>query len=352
MNSDKEKLYSFVIPSSGRSGGIRATVTLANLLVGRGYRVRILVYKSRNNLHLFIRKFILHIFYSKTHDWLDEFNGSIQSFRNMNECKFEEKEIVIGVGMWVSNEIARINAKNITKIQYLHGHTNWNVQLMRNALQHKIPKIVVASYLIPLIREISGQETVAIVPNGVDIKEYYPEEFNNRRDGIGLIYGKELPKDPETLNEIIHGLRIKFPGVPLYIFGNGRRPKVLKRYEYTRLPSISKSRENYSRSMVWIIGSKSEGFSMPILEAMACGCVVVSTNCGGPRDLIVDGKNGFLVEIGDSYDIIEKTERLIRDRKMRDTMQAESFETARRFSWESTGDKFLAAVDMIVRRST
>jgi glycosyltransferase involved in cell wall biosynthesis len=60
---------------------------------------------------------------------------------------------------------------------------------------------------------------------------------------------------------------------------------------------------------------------MAIAEAMACALPVVSFDCPtGPRDIIEDGKNGFLVPVGDETQFIEKVVRLMRDEKLRKKM--------------------------------
>lgn len=56
----------------------------------------------------------------------------------------------------------------------------------------------------------------------------------------------------------------------------------------------------YSSSSICVMTSIYEGFCLVLLEAMSCGLPVVSTDCPcGPKDLILDGKNGFLVSVGD-----------------------------------------------------
>ena len=54
-----------------------------------------------------------------------------------------------------------------------------------------------------------------------------------------------------------------------------------------------------SESDILLLSSVEEGVPNVILEAMALGTVVVSTDCGAVREIITDGENGFLVPVRD-----------------------------------------------------
>ena len=54
-----------------------------------------------------------------------------------------------------------------------------------------------------------------------------------------------------------------------------------------------------ARVSVFVLASAWEGLSNVLLEALACGCTVVSTDCpSGPREILADGKFGYLVPVG------------------------------------------------------
>jgi len=76
-------------------------------------------------------------------------------------------------------------------------------------------------------------------------------------------------------------------------------------------PPQDQIRSIYGSCDAWLCGSSSEGFYLPLLEAMACRCPVVSTKVGGATDLIQEGVNGFLADVGDSKTLADRTVELL-----------------------------------------
>ena len=81
--------------------------------------------------------------------------------------------------------------------------------------------------------------------------------------------------------------------------------------EFHRAPSQSKLRDLYARCDVWLTASRSEGFNLPAMEAMACRTPVVSTRTGWPEESIVDGVNGWCVDIDDVHGLVQGIQRVL-----------------------------------------
>jgi glycosyltransferase involved in cell wall biosynthesis len=67
---------------------------------------------------------------------------------------------------------------------------------------------------------------------------------------------------------------------------------------------------------VFLLASLSEGISNAVLEAMACGITVVTTNCGGMAEAVTDGIEGFVVPVRDPCSMAHRLEKLATDREL------------------------------------
>lgn len=114
-------------------------------------------------------------------------------------------------------------------------------------------------------------------------------------------------KDFPTLLRAFERVRAVRP-VRLAIFGEGdQRAKLeawidehmLRREVF--MPGFVENPYTWvARAAVFVLSSQWEGASNALLEALACGCRIVSTDCpSGPRELLVDGRFGRLVAVGD-----------------------------------------------------
>ena len=88
------------------------------------------------------------------------------------------------------------------------------------------------------------------------------------------------------------------------------------------------------RSDIYIFTSLWEGFGLPPLEAMACGCAVVASDAKGIDEYAIDGKNALIYPPADTEKLQAALLRLIEDESLRSELSQNAIETARNFSWE------------------
>ena len=99
---------------------------------------------------------------------------------------------------------------------------------------------------------------------------------------------------------------------------------------------------NYAKASLFVCSSNFEGFGMVILEAMSCGLPVVSYDCPcGPRDIITEGKDGYLVPMGDEQALAERICYLIEHEDERLIMGKAALEKSKQYALDIIIDKWM-----------
>lgn len=98
-------------------------------------------------------------------------------------------------------------------------------------------------------------------------------------------------------------------------------------------PPTNDVKGKMTESAIFALSSRSEGFGLVITEAASCSVPCVAYNCSaGPREIITDGEDGFLVDPQNTEQFADKLLTLMRDDKLRAEMGRKAFENCQRFS--------------------
>jgi hypothetical protein len=309
---------------------------MANALLSLGNDVRIAYPESkgaRKRLILSLFQLFHRIRYtSENTGWLYLFRGEVSSFRSIRNLSFSDHEVVIAVGTQTISYVNELGS-DVVKIRYNHGILSDMTKRELALWRLNMPTITVANTLCSDLEHLTGAKPIAVVPNGIDGSEYFCLP-GVHRDGLGTIFSRHPAKAPDEVIFILRSCVKLWPNVPQYVFSTERAPRSLSHALYKRFPSVSDSLLFFNRSNIWFVASKNEGFSLPILEAMACGCAVISYDTYGARELIRDGENGILVPTGDRNEFLKRAGILIQNPHYRDDLSKAGIATARSFSWE------------------
>jgi glycosyltransferase involved in cell wall biosynthesis len=153
-----------------------------------------------------------------------------------------------------------------------------------------------------------GQQSVIKAPPGVDTDRFTPSpggwrangyllslcRLNDTRKGLDrmvLAYDQMLRADPEVPDLVLAGKGELPHHMTEMIRGLNLASKVHVRsgVDPSELPRL------YQGASVFLLTSHEEGFGMSVLEAMACGLPVVSTETAGTRETVSNGRTGWLV---------------------------------------------------------
>lgn len=238
--------------------------------------------------------------------------------------------------------------------------TKVNTVLERTALKRADVVFVENKWMHDLLKSQYGEGKIVFAPPGIDTKFFHPAaydadsyllcvgRFNDPRKNVRLLFDaykllRQAKSDAPRL--IVAGENAPLPDDLAYAESLGIMPHL----EIFRSVPLEKLRMLYQNASLFLLSSNEEGLGLVIAEAMACGIPVVSTSCGGPETLIVEGVTGHLTPVGDAQAMSLRIRELLDDPNLRRQMGESGRERAvKNFSLEAAGEVFLRHYDALL----
>lgn len=177
-------------------------------------------------------------------------------------------------------------------------------------------------------KEFSNLKSINIYNPISDIKKDYAIKQENIILNVGRLTSQKGQID---LIEAFHKLNLD--NWKLVILGEGELRRMLEEKiielkiedKVSLLGEVKDISSWLSKSSIFAFPSYHEGFPNALAEAMISGLPVVSYNCDtGPSELIINKKNGFLVEVGNIVELTETIDLLIKYPKLREQISSEA----------------------------
>jgi GT2 family glycosyltransferase len=174
-----------------------------------------------------------------------------------------------------------------------------------------------------------------LIPPGIDLDNFRRLD-RAARDDVVLAIGRALPL--KNLPLTVEAWSRLEPRPELWMFGV--EPELGPRHgaRYFERPSDERVNELFNEATVFVQTSIHEGFCLPLLEAMAAGTPVVSTDAHGNRDFCRHERNCLIAD--DTPEAVaEALNRVLTDPGLRARLIAAGLETAREYAWERRIDR-------------
>lgn len=203
----------------------------------------------------------------------------------------------------------------------------------------KLPPFIytVSQYSADKIKEIYGKDS-SVIYNALESSIFYPREKEREAKDISItIVGSEdfKFKNIGEILEVIRKLKGKYQIKLNWI--TQTKPTINEEGKEAIVNPPQKIIGDILRDTdIYICNSEYESFGLPTLEAMTCGAAVITTDTGGMRDFVVDGENALVIKHHNEDDMMEKIERLIKDRELMYRIAKDGKETASRFNWDNS----------------
>jgi glycosyltransferase involved in cell wall biosynthesis len=187
-------------------------------------------------------------------------------------------------------------------------------------------------------------DRVAYIPGGVEPRFFVPREYRNSA-GLRLLYaGTWLDqRGIFYIRDALRNLTGRLPGLTMTFAGCGVPPEEIQQFFGTELadqiiirPVVAAERmqELYAKHDVFLFPSLMEGLPSVLLEAMAAGMPVITTETCGMPDVVENEYNGLLIPPADSSAIEQGILRLAASVELREKLGTAARETMKRYTWE------------------
>jgi len=186
-------------------------------------------------------------------------------------------------------------------------------------------------------------------------KEKFSLKFFNEKTSLKIINIARLTeqKDHITLLKSVEILKKKKINFKLLIIGNGNQEKYLKKFiedkklkKFVKILSFQKNPYKFlNKSDLFILSSRYEGLPNVLIEAALLRKFIITTDCPtGPREIILNGKGGFIFKVGDYHDLSNKIEKFKNNKKKFKYKIQNAYKALDRFNYKINLDMYYKLV--------
>lgn len=227
-------------------------------------------------------------------------------YRPVREADVPDADVIIATWWETAEWVARMGPRKGRKLYFVQGHEVFDF-LPRDRVEatYRAPfqKIVVARWLADLMATRYGDAGAIVVPNAIDRAQFQaPPRGRQSRPTVGTLFHETGLKGFDTALAVLHGVRAVHPDLRVIAFGAA--PPALYREQMAGIelvvaPPQEEIARLYAACDLWLSCSRTEGFNLTAMEAMACRTPLVSTRTGWPEEAVQAGVNGALAEVDD-----------------------------------------------------
>lgn len=357
----------FYIGSLNRGGAERVISNLANFFCERGYEVVMVTKLKEKNeyiLHPDIPRIIADITpEEETTSRVRNFVRRVKKLRNI--WKKEKPDLIISF-------IKKNNFMAIVSCAFLKPRV---VISVRSAPEREYGTWLERALAFFLFQIADGvilqtrqafsffpktiQRKAVLLPNSLTGDFLETPYTGIRKKEIVSVGRIDENKNQIMLVKAFEKISERYPEWKCLIYGDGEGTIKLQEYiQGKKLDSCVKLmgktdnvKASIEQSSIFVLTSRVEGMPNALIEAMALGLAVVSTDCpcGGPADLIMQGENGILVEVDDTEALADALIQMIENEVVREQMGKSAAEIRERLHPNTVNQEWETYVQRVMR---
>lgn len=349
------KKYTFFIGTLCDGGAERVVSILSGKMAEKGMLVEIVTYYDKN---------IFYEIYPKVKiTSVERVTGTKNKFKNIIWIrKYFKKNAKIVISFLAPFNMLAIISTLGTGVPIIVADRNDPTKVPTNKTVRKIRDILYmfADGIVLQTKknkEYFGkivQRKSTVIYNPVNMKGSAGSALHTEKEKKIVSVGRLIPqKNQKILIKAFANVVKEFPDYQLVIYGEGSDRQILeelvKELEIQKnvlMPgSINALHEKMKSAELFVLSSDYEGMPNALIEAMCLGLPVVSTKVSGATDLIQDGKNGFLVDCGNTEQLTEAMLEMLGHPQKMKAYAIENAKLVKRLEVDSIAEEWITFID-------
>lgn len=350
-------------PTYGGSGVVATELGIG--LANKGHKVHFMSYSQPFRLNLFNENLFYHEF--NVNDYpLFEYQPyeSVLASKIVDVAIYEQLDILHvhyaiphASVAYTAQQILKSKKINLPYVTTLHG-TDITLVGRDPAFEPVIRFSLNHSNAITSVSESLKKDTlstfkidnkITVIPNFINIKEYdTPREHcvarkyapNGEKILVHISNFRKVKRVEDVIG-IFEKVRKQMPS-KLILVGDGPEKSAIEQlcrhlnlgHDVIHMGKVADPKEILSVADLFLLPSQTESFGLSALEALAMKVPVISTNSGGLPEVNVNGKTGFLSNVGDVEEMAANCLKLLNDDTMMESFSQNAFEQAKKFDLE------------------
>jgi len=355
----------FVLPTLCLTGGIRVVSILAERLTKLGHSVFVIsIPHPQPSMGQQVQSLLRGrgwIFpYEKEPSFFDSLaveHKITDRYGPIEDKDVPDADVVVATWWETAEWVAKLSPSKGAKAYFIQHHEVFDyLPQDRVEATWRLPlhKITISQWLVDLAETKYGDSQVSLAPPSVDTKQFYAAPRNKQSvPTVGIMYSTIYWKGTDIALKAFSLAAEKIPNLRLVAFGEAPSSELPlpANTEYVIQPDQDKIKDYYSKCDAWLLPSRSEGFGLPIIEAMACRTPVISTPAGAAPE-ILSGGTGILVRQEDPEEMAKAIESICQlpNSKWQALSEA-AYAKVNNYTWEDATSYFEAALKVAVDKS-
>ncbi|MDP3957380.1 MAG: glycosyltransferase family 4 protein [bacterium] len=225
--------------------------------------------------------------------------------------------------------------------------------LIRRVWRQAYRVVAASEGLKELALKTNEKQAMDVIYNGVSVDDFFPDISKQPHDKFVITLGATritARKGIAYLIRVVAKLAPKYPKIFLEVMGSGndreRLEGIVRELHLEnnvrflgRIPR-EQTFSYYQKAHLFVLPSLNEGMSNAMLEALASGLPIVTTETGGAKELVEEGVNGCMVKMKDADDLAEKLELFMSDEALRVRFGQASRKRAEALSWKNVATDY------------